>query len=151
MNKKHYIPNTEIIEFVTNSILSEDPDANNGPVFLAEVVEETIKTILAELFGTIARCEAHEDYDVTFPITEEGEFTDDFQYAILERITLEPEVRNKFFFLLAGDLYNAIMTENIGGKWGFLCYSNGEIFVVIKIRRPTPTARPDWVKARLIE
>lgn len=41
------------------------------------------------------------------------------------------------------------MTEDIGGKWGFLDYDNGEIYLVIEYRRPTPKARPEWVKAAL--
>ena len=145
MNKIKYTPCDEVVEIVRQD-LAWDEEAE----YITQLVRATMQQSLASLFATIARCEAHESDDVTFPITEEGEFTDDFKYAVIERIHVHDENRNKFFFLLAGDLYDAIMTKEIGGEWGFLDYSNGEIFVVIKLRRPTPTPRPDWVKAELV-
>ncbi len=145
MNNIQYTPSDEIVEIIKQDIVGTDSPVD----YITQVVRATLQQSLASLFATIARCEAGEDDDVTFPLTEEGTFTDDFQYAVFERIPIQEEMRSKFLFLLAGDLYEAVMTKDIGGKWGILDYSNGEIYLVIKLRRPKPKPRPDWVKAEL--
>jgi hypothetical protein len=147
MSNTQYAPSPENVDIVKKAL---NWYCNSNEISIADqVIAANIQLELAKLFATIARCEAHEEDDVTFPLTEEGVFTDDFQYAVCERILIQPDDRHEFLSLLAEDLYHTISKNDIGGKWGFLDYSNGEIYLVIEIRRPTPTPRPDWVKATM--
>lgn len=152
MNKIKYTPSDKIVNLVEHSLMGVDIVDS---VFL--VIKESIKNTLASLFGTIARCEASVNSEIHYPLTHNGIFTDDFRAAVFDRIPLDIDHVNKFFRLLNDDLYEASIgtalydKPQIGGKWGYLNCNNGDIDLVIEYRKPKPTNRPDWVKARLIK
>lgn len=151
MNKIKYTPSDEIVTLVEHSLMGIDTVEIMFPV-----IKESLKNTLASLFATIARCEARSDEEWFFPLTHKGIFTDDFREAVFDRIPLNIDHVDKFFKLLTDDLYEASVEskihdkDRIGGKWGYLKCYNGEIIVVIEYRKPKPTGRPDWVKARIV-
>ena len=152
MNKIKYTPSDEIVTLVEHSLMGIDTVESMFPV-----IKESIKNTLASLFATIARCEANENSEVHYTLTHNGIFTDNFRDAVFDRIPLDIDDVDKFFRLLTDDLYEASVgskihdKDRIGGKWGYLNCYNGEINIVIEYRKPKPTLRPDWVKARVVQ